>query len=128
MKIWLNETQVRRAIEHFKPEISAEVFSGDVYLDTETNQIVFMGVNYPVSYSLGKGDYEVNCDDEPLRLQVIVQICDCHNYGRITIIDNIGNGHGGLKYDIWDDNAEEVTKEYLSSKGIRYHDITFHYL
>lgn len=118
MEILLNECQVKKAIEFFKPEVWAEVNAGDVYIDTITDEIVFMGVNYPVSYSLKDTKFVLNCEEEPLRLNAVVKMCDC-NFGYTKIFDQYGNTYGELTVDLWgDEDAESAVIRFLREKGI----------
>lgn len=130
MIIWLNKPQSRNAINHFlKGATIIDVGYGDIYIDTERDEIVFLGVEHPYSFTLKNSDFTLDCEEEPYRLQVIAISCDCCNYGHATVIDNFGNEilcH--YEYDKYDDNVRETIKQKLSKLKIKYDDITFHFL
>ena len=119
MQIWLNSKQVKRALDFFKPEVWAEVTNGDVYIDTNTDEIVFMGVNYPVSYSLKDSKFVLDCDEEPFRLNAIVKMCDC-NFGFTKVFDQFGNILDKFTIDLWEEDAGSAVERILKEKKVKY--------
>lgn len=119
MQIWLNGKQVERALDFFKPEVWAEVTHGDVYIDTNTDEIVFMGVNYPVSYSLKGSKFVLDCDEEPFRLNAIVKMCDC-NFGFTKVFDQFGNMLEKFTIDLWEEDAGSAVERILKGKNVKY--------
>lgn len=129
MKFYPNYLQIRKALEYFKPENHADILDGDVYIDTNTNEIVFNGNDYPVAFSLANTDFVLDCDEEPLCLIACIQSCNCdiNNY-HITIVEQHGNILAIFDIDGWCDSPRiEICKE-LEKRKLFYDDLSFIYV
>lgn len=129
MEIFLNKIQCGKAITHFfKNSTIIDFGYGDIYINTKDNTIVFMGVEHPHVFPLENSGFELDTEDFPYTLQAIVLSSDYDIYGRVIVIDNIGNEIKHFKYDMWkDDNIRVITKLRLAQDGVTYDDITFHF-
>lgn len=126
MKIWLNKLQTRRAIEFFRPDCSADIFWGDVYIETDDNEIVFMGCEYPESFSLKDTKFVLDCDEELCCLIAVIKSCDCDmSYVYVTIVDQHGNQLDKFKLDAWSDSIRQDIKNRLKRENFFYDDLSF---
>lgn len=124
MKIWLNKIQTRRAIEFFKPINSAEIGWGDVYIETNDNEIVFMGCDYSESFSLQDTKFILDCEEELFLLTAIIKSCDCDiKYDYVKIIDQHGNILDSFTIDGYSGKERDLIREHLAN--VRYDELSF---